>query len=153
MSDFPTGRPEDGRPKLSKDKKKRKQRRETPRTKSDFVNLMLWATEAQKGVSDILNPALLNHYGKKNVRSLTREEQNELEYIKLGVLSDVSPFSEITADLVNNILQGAGVDNVEMLEMCTKLTKEFSNANERAPSMDEMRQIRSSAYAMYYENA
>ena len=147
----PTGRPEDGRPKFSKDKKKRKQRRETPRSKSNFVNLMLWATEAQKGVSDILNPALLSHYSKKNVRSLTREEQNELEHIKLGVLSDVPPFSEITADLVNNILQGVEADNAEMLKTCAKLIKEFSNANERAPSMDEMRQIRSSAYAMYYE--
>ena len=149
----PVGRPEDGRPKFSKDKQKRKQKRVLPRTKmgADFVNLMLWAMDAQKGISEILNPALLHHYGKKNVRSLTKEHQEELNYIKLGVLSNINPYDNISAELINSILQDGGAVSPEMLELCNELTKEFVSANERKPSATESLQIRSSAYAMCYQ--
>ena len=149
----PVGRPEDGRPRFSKDKQKRKQKRGLPRTKmgADFVNLMLWAMDAQKGISEILNPALLHHYGKKNVRSLTKEHQEELNYIKLGVLSNINPYDNISAELINSILQDGGTVSPEMLELCNELTKEFVSANERKPSATESLQIRSSAYAMCYQ--
>ncbi len=149
----PVGRPEDGRPRFSKDKQKRKQKRVLPRTKmgADFVNLMLWAMDAQKGISEILNPALLHHYGKKNVRSLTKEHQEELNYIKLGVLSNINPYDNISAELINSILQDGGTVSPEMLELCNELTKEFVSANERKPSATESLQIRSSAYAMCYQ--
>ena len=118
---------------------------------ADFVNLMLWAMDAQKGISEILNPALLHHYRKKNVRSLTKEHQKELNYIKLGVLSNINPYDNISAELINSILQDGGTVSPEMLELCNELTKEFVSANERKPSATESLQIRSSAYAMCYQ--
>ena len=51
--------------------------------KSDFMNMMLWASKAQKIVANTVQPALLNHYDKKNLRSLTKQQADELEYIKL----------------------------------------------------------------------
>jgi hypothetical protein len=144
----PVGRPEDGRPKMSRDKQKRKQKRVLPLRKAglDFVNLTLWANDAQKTISDILNPALLSHYQKKNVRSLTKKEQSELEYIKLGVLCNLDPYSEVSAKIVNDILLGGGLVVSDIMDFRTLLFKDFADKNDRQPTIDEMRQIQSSAY-------
>jgi len=144
----PVGRPEDGRPKMSRDKQKRKQKRVLPLRKAglDFVNLTLWANDAQKTISDILNPALLSHYQKKNVRSLTKKEQSELEYIKLGVLCNLDPYSEVSAKIVNDILLGGVLVVSDIMDFRTLLFKDFADKNDRQPTIDEMRQIQSSAY-------
>ena len=70
----PKGRPEDGRPKNSRDKQKRKQKEVKPKSFSstEFVSISLWATEAQAGITKIINPAILSHYNKKNLRGLTK---------------------------------------------------------------------------------
>ena len=151
-TDEPVGRPEDGRPKLSRDTEKRKQKRVLPLRKVgvDFVNLALWANDAQKTISDILNPALLSYYQKKNLRSLTKKEQAELEYIKLGVLCNIDPYSEVTADIVNDILLNNGTVISEIIDMRNLLSKDFVDKNDRQPTMDEMKQIQSSAYAFQH---
>jgi hypothetical protein len=151
-NDEPVGRPEDGRPKLSRDTKKRKQKRVLPLRKAsvDFVNLTLWANDAQKTISDILNPALLSYYQKKNLRSLTKKEQAELEYIKLGVLCNIDPYSEVTADIINDILLNNGTVVSEIIDTRNLLSKDFVDKNDRQPTMDEMKQIQSSAYAFQH---
>ena len=151
-NDEPVGRPEDGRPKLSRDTEKRKQKRVLPLRKVgiDFVNLALWANDAQKTISDILNPALLSYYQKKNLRSLTKKEQAELEYIKLGVLCNIDPYSEVTADIVNDILLNNGTVISEIIDTRNLLSKDFVDKNDRQPTMDEMKQIQSSAYAFQH---
>ena len=151
-TDEPVGRPEDGRPKLSRDTEKRKQKRVLPLRKVgiDFVNLALWANDAQKTISDILNPALLSYYQKKNLRSLTKKEQAELEYIKLGVLCNIDPYSEVTADIVNDILLNNGTVISEIIDTRNLLSKDFVDKNDRQPTIDEMRQIQSSAYAFQH---
>ena len=151
-NDEPVGRPEDGRPKLSRDTKKRKQKRVLPLRKAnvDFVNLTLWANDAQKTISDILNPALLSYYQKKNLRSLTKKEQAELEYIKLGVLCNIDPYSEVTADIINDILLNNGTVISEIIDARNLLSKDFVDKNDRQPTMDEMKQIQSSAYAFQH---
>ncbi len=147
----PVGRPEDGRPKFSKDKQKRKQKRVLPVRNAgmDFVNLTMWANNAQKDISDILNPALLSYYKKKTARSLTRKEQKELEYIKLGVLCNLTPYSEITPELVNDIMQNGGVVASEISDTCKSLSVEFVDRYGRQPAMDDIRQFQSSAYAIH----
>lgn len=153
----PTGRPEDGRPKNSKDTEKRKRRSEKPRTgksvSSDFVTLMLWATDAQKSISDIINPALLNHYGKKNARSLTKAQQSELEYVKLGILCNIKPHSNITAEQVYEVLTSGGNVIKEINDLCKEMIYEFTDKNSKRPMLDEVRQIQSSAYSMYHQNS
>ena len=151
-NDEPVGRPEDGRPKFSRDTKKRKQKRVLPLRKAnvDFVNLTLWANDAQKTISDILNPALLSYYQKKNLRSLTKKEQAELEYIKLGVLCNLDPYSEVTADIINDILLNNGTVIPDITDTRNLLSKDFADKNDRQPTIDEMRQIQSSAYAFQH---
>ena len=148
----PTGRPEDGRPKFSRDKQKRKQKRVLPLRKAsmEFVNLTLWANDAQKTISDILNPALLSYYNKKNARSLTKKQQSELEYIKLGVLCNLQPYDEITPAVINQILEKNGMVAPEIMETCKSLSVDFASRYDKQPSIDDMRQFQSSAYSLYY---
>ena len=145
----PKGRPEDGRPKNSKDQTKRKQKRVTPRTGGgDFTNLLLWANEAQKKIAEIVNPALLSHYQKKNVRSLSKAQMDELEYIKLCVLCNTDPMSDINVHEVVNILDTQSPVSEIVLSSQKDLVYRFVKANDRQPTIEEMRQIQSSAYAL-----
>ena len=146
----PKGRPEDGRPKNAKDQKKRKQKEVKPRVaaSADFANILLWATKAQKDISDIVNPALLAHYGKKNLRALTKQESDEAENIKLSVLSNVSPFTVLDALVIRKILdQNLKADNT-LISLIKDIRDDFVKANNRHPNLEESRQIQSSAYAL-----
>tara|TARA_R110002020_G_scaffold133090_4_gene297019 strand:+ start:120 stop:2366 length:2247 start_codon:yes stop_codon:yes gene_type:complete len=146
----PVGRPEDGRPKNAKDKQKRKQKRVLPRNAAgDFTNLFLWANDIQKQIAEIVQPALLAHYDKKNVRSLTKSQMDELEYIKFCLLCDMQPYMEIDIDTVQNLLEQSSSSNFsELLNARKTIVDEFAAKNSRQPTVDEMRNIQSSAYAM-----
>ena len=52
-----------------------------------------------------MQPALLAHYGKSNVRKLTKQEAEELELSKFVVLSNLKPFTEINEDIIFDILK------------------------------------------------
>ena len=148
----PVGRPEDGRPKNAKDTKKRKQKEVKPRTSADLVNIILWANDAQKKIADLITPALLSHYDKKNVRSLTKSQMDELEYIKLCVLCGMEPYMEVDPAVVKELLDdGRSIDD-EMISLSKSLKRDFVELNEKQPSIEEMRQIQSSAYAITIEN-
>ena len=73
------GQPGQGRPKLSKDKDKRKTKVFKPQT---GASLIIWANKANDKISDILNPVLLEFYNKKNLRSLSSLESQEVENVK-----------------------------------------------------------------------
>jgi len=147
----PVGRPEDGRPKNAKDKEKRKEREVTPRktVKSfDLVNTTIWATEAQSKVSEFVNPAMLAHYGKASLRSLTKSEMDQLEHLKLCILCNIEPFIEITPDVLNSLLKQPLRLESSLAKMLADLKDDFLNRNERQPTIDEARQINVSGYAL-----
>ena len=148
----PVGRPEDGRPKNAKDQKKRKQKEVKPRTDAELVSIILWANDAQKKIAELITPALLSHYDKKNVRSLTKSQMDELEYIKLCVLCGMEPYMEIDPSVVKQLLDNGGSTGEEMDYLRKTLKQNFVELNEKHPSIEEMRQIQSSAYAMSIEN-
>jgi hypothetical protein len=148
----PQGRPEDGRPKNAKDQVKRKQKEVQPRqtVKSNFMNMMLWASKAQKIVANTVQPALLNHYDKKNLRSLTKQQADELEYIKLCILCNLRPYKEIDADMINEILKsGAGVNKL-IANTIESLKSGFVEENQRQPNIEERRQMSVTAYASFH---
>ena len=146
----PKGRPEDGRPKNSKDKIKRKQKEVKPRVAADtsVANVLLWAGKAQKQISDILNPALLAHYDKKNLRALTKQESDEAENIKMGVLSNIAPFAVIDALVIKNILDRNLKSDSAMVSLINSINSDFVETNNRNPNLEEARQIQVSAYAL-----
>ena len=146
----PTGRPEDGRPRLAKDKQKRKQKDVQPRTAADssFVNLTLWTSKAQKTIADIVHKPLLAFYDKKNLRSLTKKESDELEYIKLCILCNLQPYVDIDAEIINRILKDQSNIDLTTSNVVSELKKEFADKNDRNPTIEEVRHIHVSAYAI-----
>jgi len=146
----PVGRPEDGRPKMSRDKFKRKQREDKPRQSGslDFISLSLWTTDAQKKISETMNPAILAHFDKKNLRSLTKSEMDQLEHLKLCILCNMEPFMEIDADAINDILKNrTGVDSGVAMSV-RDAKNQFLTQNGRQPTIDEIRQMHVSIYAL-----
>tara|TARA_Y100000593_G_scaffold73841_1_gene135747 strand:+ start:11298 stop:13544 length:2247 start_codon:yes stop_codon:yes gene_type:complete len=146
----PTGRPEDGRPKNAKDKEKRKQKEVKPRqsVNSEFVNVSLWATKAQGQISEVINPAILSHFGKASLRSLTKSETEQLEHLKLCILCNMEPFIEITPDVISDLLKRPISVASSTVSLLAKLKEDFLNRNGREPNIDEVRQINVSSYAL-----
>ena len=147
----PKGRPEDGRPKNSKDKQKRKQRDVKPRetiNSSEFIVTSLWAGEAQSKISDIINPAILDHYNKASLRSLTKDEVGQLEHLKLCILCGMEPFIEITPEVVSQLLSKPIAVDSSITKLLAGLKEDFLNKNGREPNIDEVRRINISCYAL-----
>jgi hypothetical protein len=147
----PKGRPEDGRPKNSKDKQKRKQRDVKPRetvNSSEFVVTSLWAHEAQSKISDIINPAILAHYEKASLRSLTKSEVEQLEHLKLCILCGMQPFIEVTPEIVSDLLSRPISVDASTSKLLAGLKDDFLNKNGRQPNIDEVRRINVSCYAL-----
>ena len=147
----PVGRPEDGRPKNSKDQVPRKQKVVQPRTAAnqDFVNLLLWACDAQKQISEIVTPALLSHYQKKNLRSLTKSQIQDLEYIKLCILSNLDPSMDISVDNIYSALDNNLPVNQDVIKTVAIFKKSFEDSNTRTATIEEMRNIHASACAAH----
>ena len=78
--DFP------GRPKNSQDSAPRKPKQFQPKLKASAE---LWAKKAQEQISEIANPAILNHYGKGSVRNLNSNEFKDLERVKFEILCNL----------------------------------------------------------------
>ena len=93
-----------GRPINTKDKGPRKQRSEKPRSKPGVAEFIYWAEESWKEISDVLTDAYLNSKAKKNLRQLTKSEVNELEKLKIDVLTNVDIMSSVNAASITNIL-------------------------------------------------
>ena len=147
----PTGRPEDGRPKNSKDKEKSKQREVEPRktiNSSEFIVTSLWAGEAQSKISDIINPAILAHYGKSSLRSLTKSEIDQLEHLKLCILCGIEPFIEITPEVVSQLLSKPVSVDPSVAKLLAGLKEDFLSKNGKEPNIDEVRRINISCYTL-----
>ena len=138
--------PENGRPKNARDTKPRKQRRVNPRTKPGKASALIWATSAQKKITDALVPSFLAHCEKKNLRTLTKAQSYELEILKLTVLSQLQLFQEITDSVILDILDSQPKLTPLILSEIAELKKDFFDSNSKGPSAEEMRQIYCFAY-------
>lgn len=141
---------DNGRPKFSQDTQPRKQKRVLPRTKASISSLMIWTNEAQKTIASILTPAMLNHYGKKNLRELTKSELGELEEIKFKVLCNIKPHTTINEQIIASILENNPRLNARQKRIEHQLKAEFIENNGRNPSIDELRQIYNLAYSFVF---
>ena len=160
MSPTPTGSPTskkpkspggDGRPKNSTDTKPRKKRVDKPKTLGVFADLFMWGNEAQKSLATILSPAILSHYNKKSLRSLTKSEVDYAENLKFNVFATLEPYSDINHKTVYDILEQNTKANEDMIQTCEALAILFTKRTGNQPTLDETRQMQSSAYALLYE--
>lgn len=93
-----------GRPPLSQDTEPRKKRVDKPKSKPGVAELVVWAEEAWDSISDVLNNAFLSHNNKKNLRQLTKAEVNDLEQLKLDVLTNIDLLSKVDAQSIHKVL-------------------------------------------------
>jgi hypothetical protein len=136
------GEPQQGRPKLSKDKEQRKERTFSPRT---GASLLLWANETQDKISEIINPILLDFYGKKNLRSLSAEQSKELENVKSSILFNSDPFCTINKDHIVNQL---GELNQQYLNSYSVWLRQLASDLNRDLTVDDQKQAKASFYCL-----
>lgn len=137
----------EGRPKLSKDTEKRKQKTFSPQT---GAKLLLWSSSAQDKISSIINPLILEYFDKRNLRNLSNAETLELENIKTNILFNLQPFANINEDNVKAILQSSSnyQYNKSFHQWLNMIKLELS----RELTVDEIKQAKSSFYTMVYTN-
>ena len=144
------GQPQQGRPKNSKDTEKRQPKEVKPRTSADlkdFSSKSMWAKSAQQAISEIVSPAMLDYFGKKNLRSLSAQQTDKLEYIKFSVLCFTDPYSKITAEEVLSCITETPSVPSEFRTLYSSLVSDFVSKTGSNPSIDEMRDIQVLVYS------
>tara|TARA_B100002052_G_scaffold233212_1_gene216251 strand:+ start:4166 stop:6274 length:2109 start_codon:yes stop_codon:yes gene_type:complete len=141
---------DNGRPPFSKDTKPRKQKRVLPKTTPGQATVMIWANEAQKQIANIVNPALLSHYEKKNLRELSKAELLEMEDIKFTILSNLQPHEEINSEKIAFILEKNPQLTAKQKNIKTQIYTEWVGNTKKAPSIDELRQINNVSYSLNF---
>ncbi len=134
-----------GRPKFSRDTTKRKEKRVLPRS-GDATTATLWAIEAQNKISEVVSPIALSHFNKKNARSLNKAELDQLEYLKMCILTGMTPYMEITPDVVKDLLDRGTKPSEEFNSLVDDKVASFANANNKQPNSSEMKYIYASSF-------
>jgi hypothetical protein len=135
-----------GRPKNSKDGTKRKQKVVKPKA---FIETFMWAETAQSSISEILTPTITKSLGKKNVRQLSNDETQALEDIKFSTLCALKPFQEISEEILYNLIEEKLPEWA--YSSFAELKDSFVTKNHRQPTIEEIRQIQSSVFALQNE--
>lgn len=141
--------PQGGRPLNSKDTTNRKQRRVIPKSTasdSEYTNKLMWSLSAQEKISEIVSEKFLALANKKNVRSLSKEEFESLENIKLRILFSIDPNSEITEDSINKALSTNMELSPRFYDLLNKSIADFQKEFHRPPNIEEIRTFYSLIY-------
>lgn len=136
-----------GRPDFSKDSVKRKQKRVLPKSGTPTA-AVLWAVSAQDQISEILSPIALAHFNKKNMRSLSKAEMSQVDYLKLCILSGIKPFMEITPELVKELVDSGSQPSLAFKNAVEDEIESFKSHNSRLPNSSEMKYINASVVAV-----
>lgn len=138
-----------GRPNGMKDKTKRKQKVVKPqRGVSQLINNILWSTNAQESINNIVTPLYLGMVNKKNLRQLTQEEFSGLESLKFGILSNLELNEVIDEEKMNRVICEGKVAVPEFMKMLmAELIAEYKKAHNEEPNTDTIRRLQSLAYA------
>ena len=141
-----------GRPRFSRDTTKRKEKRVLPRS-GDATTATLWALDAQAKISDVLSPIALSHFNKKNARSLNKAEVDQLEYLKMCVLTGMTPYMEITSEIVKQLLDMGTKPSTEFNSIVESKVDSFVLANNKQPNSSEMKYIYASSFTDMHDFA
>lgn len=118
-----------GRPANKLDEGPRKQRTETPKSKPGVAEFIVWANKSFDKISEITNEAYLSINNKKNMRSLNKVQAKELEELKLHVLSNLAPMSEVDVESIQKVIGSTK-------KMPEKLQASLNNSNINLDSMN-----------------
>lgn len=139
-STTPVGVSGQGRPKNSRDTQTRKTKTFSPQTGASE----LWALAAQDKISEVLNPYLLEFYNKKNMRSLSSEEYNEVEITKTKVFFSLNLFEEINDNTILNKLSAINSEEIKArYSDYSKYIKNLQSTINRSLTAEEYKYIKS----------
>lgn len=141
----PKGRSGQGRPLTKKDSTKRKTR--TVKPIRGKANLLIWANKAQKEISEIITPIILQMKNKKNARQFTSAEVEDIELLKFTLLSSIDPYSDISKDSVQKTL-GQELPG-ELFVMMNEYIDAFRVQYDRDPTLEERRELQSISYVRW----
>jgi len=134
-----------GRPFFSRDSTKRKQKRVLPKSGSPTASV-LWAVQAQDEIADILSPIALSHFNKKNMRSLSKAEMSQVDYLKLCILTGMKPYMDINSDMVKELLDSGSQPSQAFTNMVQNEVESFKTSNNRTPNSSELKYINASVF-------
>ncbi len=145
-----SGQPQQGRPQNSNDTTKRKKKTVLPRTAATMMEAFSYARKAQKDISEIFDPIWLRTTSKKNMRSLSDEEFNQIEKFKFAVLCSLDLHEHINEDKVVACLDKEDLCVPISIEaLCKEVIAGYVKKFDKEPNIDEVRQIWASVYALY----
>ena len=94
---------DNGRPPFKIDEEPRKQRVDTPKSQPGLAEMFIWASNTFDSLSCV-SKAYLGTKEKTNMRQLTKAEAIELESIKIDVLLNLEPLSDVDDKSIFNAL-------------------------------------------------
>ena len=118
---------------------------ETSKRKPKPTKAIIWASKAQKEISEQFTPLVLKAYGKKNVRSLSDVETESLEQAKMKILFGLEPFSEITLENIQKSI-ASKVDISKLNEYLKECEESYGEL-----TVDLKRQLTSLFYGEYLD--
>lgn len=147
----PKGVSGQGRPRSSKDKKKRKTKQVKPRqsVKATLSANLMWAEDAQIAIADKLTPIYLKSINKKNMRQLTEKEAKDFEKLKFRVLMNLPVGDTTESTIAATLAKPLGLPEFvdKLLAACTKnYSKKF---NKEEITIEQQRRIQSIVCAFY----
>ncbi len=150
----PKGTPLSGRPKNAKDKTKRKAKRVLPKGSSAHKDLFRYAEQAQRDIEELVNPAFLAVANKKNVRSLTNDETQTLENLKMRIFSNLEPYSDISLSTIQQMHENSSSLDEVFYTLCKENEYILMSKYGRDLTIAEKRNIMCETFAeLYCENS
>ena len=131
-----------GRPSNTKDVS-RKSRQAKPRTS---VNMSLFALETIDRINDVLTSKYLKDVGIENARQLSNKQKQELQTMRISVLSCINPLETVSDDMIiANANKSSGTFN-DLVNKVAKYSSELASQKGVTPTFNEIKQIEGLAW-------
>jgi hypothetical protein len=130
-----------GRPRGTKDKKKRKKKEFQPVQKA---SMNIWIDKAQDSITRLLRPYFLKHFDKSDLRQLTAKEYNKAKIIKFGVLSNIRPYTNIDQKVVFEAISKSFNKNI--IKQYNEIVRGLENQLDRSVIYEECKKVQALVY-------
>lgn len=138
-----------GRPKNSKDGKKRKQKVVKPRSAASFIESFAWVQNAQAKINAIASPAYLKSLGKKTLRELSDEEASDFEQYKFFLLCQIQADEVVTESVVARLSRNNLEAPTQVVKLLEATVAKHSKKHGKSPSVDVLRNYQAAAIAAW----
>jgi hypothetical protein len=133
-----------GRPSNLKDTKTRKVR--TPKV---LAIMKTTAENFMEELDNLIDPIFLNKNNCKNIRSLGKDQKEELNNIKFIVLSNLNHDSVLNGEEINKIISETDNSRVnEFFNIFKELKNDYTTIKNRVPTFKELRSLAASVWAL-----